>query len=44
MGGGARAGLNEGIVAKDPESHYVPGWLKIKQKDYRKEVRGFYRE
>jgi len=38
----------EGIVAKDPESRYVPGrtlkWLKIKQKDYRKEERGFYRE
>jgi len=38
----------EGIVAKDPESHYVPGrtlsWLKVKQKDYRKEARGFYRE
>ena len=38
----------EGIVAKDPESRYVPGrtlkWLKVKQKDYRKEARGFYRE
>ena len=38
----------EGIVAKDPESKYVPGrtlkWLKVKQKDYRKEARGFYRE
>ncbi len=38
----------EGIVAKDPESRYVPGrtlsWLKVKQKDYRKEERGFYRE
>jgi bifunctional non-homologous end joining protein LigD len=38
----------EGIVAKDPESLYVPGrtlrWLKVKQKDYRKEARGFYRE
>jgi hypothetical protein len=36
----------EGIVAKDPESRYVPGrtlkWLKIKQKDYRVEERGFY--
>jgi bifunctional non-homologous end joining protein LigD len=33
----------EGIVAKDPESRYVPGrtlkWLKVKQKDYQ---RGFY--
>jgi len=32
---------------KDPESLYVPGrtlkWLKVKQKDYRKEARGFYR-
>jgi len=38
----------EGIVAKDPESRYVPGrtlkWLKVKQKDYRKKERGFYRE
>jgi bifunctional non-homologous end joining protein LigD len=38
----------EGIVGKDPESPYVPGrtlrWLKVKQKDYRKEARGFYRE
>jgi bifunctional non-homologous end joining protein LigD len=38
----------EGIVAKDPESLYVPGrslkWLKVKVKDYRKEARGFYRE
>jgi bifunctional non-homologous end joining protein LigD len=38
----------EGIVAKDPESRYIPGrtlsWLKVKQKDYRKEERGFYRE
>ncbi len=38
----------EGMVGKDPESLYVPGrtlkWLKVKQKDYRKEERGFYRE
>ena len=38
----------EGMVAKDPESRYVPGrtlkWLKVKQKDYRVEERGFYRE
>jgi bifunctional non-homologous end joining protein LigD len=37
----------EGIVAKDPESPYVPGrtlkWLKVKQKEYRKDARGFYR-
>jgi ATP-dependent DNA ligase len=37
----------EGIVAKDPESPYVPGrtlrWLKVKQKEYRKGERGFYR-
>ena len=36
----------EGIVAKDPESPYLPGrtlkWLKVKQKDYRVEERGFY--
>ena len=36
----------EGIVAKDPESTYVAGrtlkWLKVKQKDYRVEERGFY--
>ena len=29
----------EGLVAKDPESPYVPGrtlkWLKVKQRDYR---------
>ena len=38
----------EGIVAKDPESRYVPGrtlkWLKVKVKDYRVKERGFYRE
>jgi bifunctional non-homologous end joining protein LigD len=38
----------EGVVAKDPESKYVPGrtlrWIKVKQKDYRKTARGFYRE
>ena len=38
----------EGLVARDPESRYVPGrtlkWLKVKQKDYRKEARGFYPE
>jgi ATP-dependent DNA ligase len=36
----------EGIVAKDPESRYVPRrtlkWLKVKQKDYLVEQRGFY--
>ena len=36
----------EGIVAKDPESPYLPGrtlkWLKVKQKGYRVEERGFY--
>jgi ATP-dependent DNA ligase len=36
------------MVAKDPESPYVPGqtlhWLKVKQQDYRKEARGFYKE
>ncbi len=38
----------EGIVAKDPQSPYVPGrtlkWIKVKQNDYRKEARGFHRE
>jgi len=38
----------EGMVGKDPESPYAPGrtlkWLKVKQKDYRKEARGFDRE
>ena len=42
-----RAGW-EGLVAKDHESPYVPGrtlhWLKMKQKEYRKEARGFNRE
>jgi len=37
----------EGMVAKDPESRYAPGrtlkWLKVKQREYRKEARGFYR-
>jgi len=41
-----RAGY-EGLVAKDPESPYVPGrtlkWFKVKQKDYRVKERGFYR-
>ena len=35
----------EGPVAKDPESPYVPGrtlkWLKVKQRDYRVEERGW---
>jgi bifunctional non-homologous end joining protein LigD len=35
----------EGMVAKDPESLYVPGrtlkWLKVKQKDYREGERGW---
>jgi bifunctional non-homologous end joining protein LigD len=37
----------EGIVAKDPESRYVPGrtlkWLKVKQPKYREEERGFFK-
>ena len=37
----------EGIVAKSPESRYVPGrtlaWLKVKQRDYRVEERGWHR-
>ena len=39
-----RAGY-EGLVAKDPESLYVPGrtlkWLKVKQRNYRVEERGW---
>jgi bifunctional non-homologous end joining protein LigD len=38
----------EGMVAKDPESVYTPGrtlsWLKVKQKGYRQEARGFHQE
>jgi bifunctional non-homologous end joining protein LigD len=37
----------EGLVAKDPESPYVPGrtlrWLKVKQPAYREKERGFYK-
>ena len=37
----------EGMVGKDPESPYKPGrtlsWLKLKQREYRKVERGFYR-
>ena len=37
----------EGLVAKDPESPYVPGrtllWLKVKQPKYREVERGFYK-
>ena len=36
----------EGMVAKDPASGYTPGrtlsWLKVKQKGYRQEARGFH--
>jgi ATP-dependent DNA ligase len=36
----------EGIVAKGSESPYLPGrtlkWLRVKQKGYRVEERGFY--
>jgi ATP-dependent DNA ligase len=36
----------EGMVAKDPASAYKPGrtlsWLKVKQRDYRQEARGFH--
>jgi ATP-dependent DNA ligase len=39
-----RAGY-EGLVAKDPESLYVPGrtlkWLKVKQPHYREGERGW---
>jgi bifunctional non-homologous end joining protein LigD len=35
----------EGMVAKDPGSSYAPGrtlsWLKVKQRGYRQEARGF---
>jgi len=37
----------EGLVAKDPESHYVGGrtlkWRKVEQAKYREEERGFYK-
>jgi bifunctional non-homologous end joining protein LigD len=37
----------EGLVAKDPESSYIPGrtlkWLKVKVPKYREEERGFYK-
>jgi ATP-dependent DNA ligase len=39
-------GNYEGMVAKDPESAYMPGrtlsWLKVKQRAYRQEARGFH--
>jgi ATP-dependent DNA ligase len=35
------------MVAKDPDAPYVGGrklkWLKVKQRDYRVEERGFYK-
>lgn len=38
-------GNYEGMVAKDPAATYTPGrtlsWLKMKQRNYRQEVRGF---
>jgi bifunctional non-homologous end joining protein LigD len=38
-------GNYEGMVAKDPASAYTPGrtlsWLKVKQRNYRQEARGF---
>jgi bifunctional non-homologous end joining protein LigD len=38
-------GDHEGMVAKDPASVYTPGrtlsWLKVKQRGYRQEARGF---
>jgi bifunctional non-homologous end joining protein LigD len=38
-------GNYEGMVAKDPRSSYTPGrtlsWLKVKQRGYRQEARGF---
>ena len=38
----------EGMVAKDPASAYTPGrtlsWLKVKQRGYRQEARGFHQE
>jgi ATP-dependent DNA ligase len=38
-------GNYKGMVAKDPESAYTPGrplsWLKVKQRGYRQEARGF---
>jgi len=38
-------GNYEGMVAKDLESAYTPGrtlsWLKVKQRGYRQDARGF---
>ena len=38
-------GNYEGMVAQDPASAYTPGrtlsWLKVKQRAYRQEARGF---
>jgi bifunctional non-homologous end joining protein LigD len=38
-------GNYEGMVAKDPESAYTPGrtlsWLKVRQRGYRQQARGF---
>ena len=41
-------GNYEGMVGKDPASAYMPGrtlsWLKVKQRGYRQEARGFHQE
>jgi bifunctional non-homologous end joining protein LigD len=41
-------GNYEGMVAKDPTSAYTSGrtlsWLKVKQRNYRQEARGFHQE
>ena len=43
---GVLRGNYEGMVAKDPASAYTAGrtlsWLKVKQKGYRQEARGFH--
>ena len=40
-------GNYEGMVAKDPVATYTPGrtlaWLKVKQRNYRQEARGFHK-
>ena len=46
-GGRWRVVASRGFVAKDPTAPYVSGrtrrWLKVKQRDYRVEERGFHR-
>ena len=45
---GLKAWEEVGMVAKDPGSAYTPGrtlsWLKVKQRNYRQDARGFRRD